>query len=97
MSRENYTRIHSKYLPQGIISLYQIDGLIAEGGYVYINITKGMHGLKQVSIIAYEQLIFHIEPHGYYPVPFTTGLWDHQKRIKNGLCVDDFGKIFQQR
>ena len=31
-------------------------------------------------------------PHGYEPVPFTTGLWRHKtKDIKFCLCVDDFG------
>ena len=34
-----------------------------------------MYGLKQAAIIAFNRLIFHMEPHGYYPVPFTTGQW----------------------
>ena len=33
-----------------------------------------------------------MDPHGCYPVPFTTGLWTHKTRkIKFCLCVDDFG------
>ena len=39
-------RIHSKYFPPDIGSLYYIDGLIAEDGYVYIKIIKGMYGFK---------------------------------------------------
>ena len=31
-----------------------------------------------------------MDPHGYYPVPFTNGLWEH-KSIFFCLCVDDFG------
>ena len=51
-----------------------------------------MYGLKQAAILAYNQLISHMNPHGYYPVPFTTGLWAHKTiRTKQFLCVDDFG------
>ena len=33
-----------------------------------------------------------MEPHGYYPVPFTTGLWEHHiRKTKHFLYVDDFG------
>ena len=46
MSRAEYIKIHSKYLPPDIIALYQIDGLIYEYGYVCSKIIKGMHGLK---------------------------------------------------
>ena len=32
-----------------------------------------------------------MEPHVYYPVPFTTGLWAHRTRkTLFGLCVDNF-------
>ena len=51
-----------------------------------------MYGLKQEVIIAYNQLISHMYTHGYYPVPFTTGLWAHNTRkTKFCLFVDDFG------
>ena len=47
---------------------------------------------KQASIITYNQLIYHMEPHDYYPVPITTVLWAQKsRRTKNFLCVDDFG------
>ena len=68
-------RIHSKYFPPDSIYLYKIEGLIAADKYVYMKIIKGMYGLKQASIIAYNQLIYHMEPHSYYPVTLTTVLW----------------------
>ena len=58
MSRADYMRIYSKYPPQEIISLYHIDGLIAEDGYLYIKTIKSMYVLKQASIISFN----HIEP-----------------------------------
>ena len=53
-------RIHSKYFPPEIRELYNIDGLIDEDGYVYINITKGMYILNQSATIAYKQLILRM-------------------------------------
>ena len=84
-------RINSKYFPTYIISRYHTDGLVVTYGYINIKIFKVMYGLKQASIIAYNQLIFHMETHGYYPVPFTTVIWAQKtSRTKRFLCVDDF-------
>ena len=32
-----------------------------------------------------------MDPHEYYPLPFTTGLWANKTRKIICLCVDDFG------
>ena len=53
-----------------------------------------MYGLKQADIISYNQIIFHMEPHSYYTVTITTGLWTQNTRKKQLVCVDDFGVIF---
>jgi hypothetical protein len=51
-----------------------------------------MYGLKQAAILAYKYLVNQLAPHGYYPCPYTTGLWTHATRpTKFCLCVDDFG------
>ena len=92
MSRAEYIRIQSKYFPPDIRDRYDIEGLISADGYVYIKIIKVMYGLKQAIIIAYNQLIYHMDPHRYDPVPFTTGIWAHKtKKTKTKLCVGDFG------
>ena len=82
ISRAEYMRIYSQYSPPDIRDRYKIEGLIAADGYVYIKIIKGIYGLNQAAIIAYNQLILHMEPHGCYPVPFTTGLREHKTRKK---------------
>ena len=82
MSREEYIRIHSKYFPTDIRDQYHIDGLIAACGYLYIKIIKGIYGIKQAYIISYNNLISHMDPHGYYPGTFIIGLWE-QKTRKN--------------
>ena len=75
-----------------------IDSLIDSDGYVYVYINKGMYGLNQSSVIAYQRLVKHLDGHGYYPIPFTTGLWSYRTlKTKFCLCVDDFGiKFFSQ-
>ena len=51
-----------------------------------------MYALKQAAIIAYNQLVSHTEPHGYYPVLINNGLWAHRNRKRNFcFCVDHFG------
>ena len=50
-----------------------------------------MYGLNQSAIIAYNQLIYHMEPHRCYPSLFTTGLWAHKTRFCFFFCVGDFG------
>ena len=91
-------RIHSKYFPLDIRDQYQIEVLIAVDGYIYLKIIKGVYGLKQVAIIAYNQIILYMESHGYYPVPFTTGLWTHKTiKTKKISCVDDFGVKYFSR
>ena len=63
-----------------------IDSLIDSYGYVYVDIKKGMYGLKQASVIAYKKLVKHIYGHGYYNIPFTTGLWSH-RTLKTKFCL----------
>ena len=77
MSRVEYLRIHSEHFPPDIRESYQINGLIAADGYVYIKIFKGMYGLKQSAIISCNQLIYNMDP----LVPFTTRLWAQKIRL----------------
>ena len=63
MSREEYMRKYSKYFPPDIRDLYQIEGLIVAGGYLYIRIIKVMYRLKQAFMIAYNQIVYHMDPH----------------------------------
>jgi hypothetical protein len=54
--------------------------------------SRGMYGLKEAGILAFNQLIQKLKPAGYEPMPFTSGLWRHRtKRTTFALCVDDFG------
>ena len=81
-----YMRIHSKYFFDDIRQEYDIDSKIAPDGYMYIRIQKGMYGIKQAAVLAYNQLVRNLEPHGYVPCPFTAGLWRHKTK-KHFACA----------
>jgi hypothetical protein len=88
-----YMRVHRRYVPDAIIDEYALtpDYFDAKG-YVYLEIRKGMYGLKEASILAYDQLKAHLAPYGYAPFRFTPGLWRHNTRPTTfTLAVDDFG------
>ena len=92
-------RVHIRHIPKDIQLLYNIQDKVTDNGFVYVRIKKGMYGLKQAAILAYEQLKSVLEPHGYFPVNGTVGLWKHETRpTKFCLCVDDFGiKYFSKQ
>jgi hypothetical protein len=92
MKNPEFMRIKYKYFPEAIRQQYNLDRLVTPEGYIYIRIKKGMYGLKQAALLAYQHLVNQLAPHGYHPCPYTTGLWQHDTRpTKCCLCVDDFG------
>ena len=91
MNRPEYMKIPYKYFPDDIIQKYNLQNKVSNG-YIYIKIKKGMYGLKQAALLAYNKLVQHLAPHGYRPVPHSLGLWTHDTRPTSFcLCVDDFG------
>jgi hypothetical protein len=76
--------------PEDIVHKYNL-GALAVDGWVYIELRKGMYGLKQAGLLANQLLQTHLEPFGYYPARHTPGLWLHKTRpIAFSLVVDDF-------
>jgi hypothetical protein len=89
-----YLCILASMTPQEIFDEYP-ELVIEEDGYVYFEIRKGIYGLKEAGIIAFQQLVKNLDQHGYEPMPFTPGLWRHRSRpTAFTLCVDDFGVKF---
>ena len=86
-----YMRIPIKLIPEEIIVQYDLHAIEHEG-YVYMEIRKGMPGLKQAGRIAQDRLTAHLAPYGYAPVPRTPSLWHHKTNsVTFALVVDDFG------
>lgn len=59
-----YMRVHHKYVTPAIIGKYGLThDYFDSKGYVYLEIFKGMYGIKEVSsILAYDQLKAHLTP-----------------------------------
>ena len=80
-----------KIIPQEIIDQYNL-GTLQVNGFVYIQINKGMPGLKQAARLANDRLVKHLAPYGYAPVKHTPSLWKHESNgVMFSLVVDDFG------
>ena len=91
MQEYEYMRIRYAEIPPEIIQQYKLDN-IQHNGWVYLQIRKGMPGLKQAGKIANTRLTKHLERYGYRPCPLTPSLWKHDNRpISFTLVVDDFG------
>ena len=92
MKQKEYIRILLRLIPREIIDQYQLKAFQEADRHIYFEVSKGMYGLPQPSIIAYKQLKKHLRPHGYGPLRHTPGLWTHiTKPICFCLIVNDCG------
>jgi hypothetical protein len=90
LPRYEYTRMLLSRFPDEIVDTYNLKALTIDG-WVYIEIRKGMYGLKQTGLLATQLLQKRLAPFGYYPAHHTPGLWLHKTRpIAFSLIVDDF-------
>ena len=93
-----YMKLQLHIIPQEIIGEYALQDLVDKDGWVYLNILKGMYGLKQAGIISNMELTKHLDKFGYYPVQHTPGLWRHKTRATIfTLVVDDFATKYATR
>ena len=84
-------KVHISLIPEEIIEHYNLWDIVDSEGYVYIRLNKGMYGLPQAGILAYQLLVERLVPYGYAPVRHTPGLWKHDKTGTTFvLVVDDF-------
>ena len=78
-------------IPDEVMTAYDLHNKV-KNGRVLVRIDRGMYGLPQAGRLAYDQLVQHLEPYGYYPCKRTAGLWRHKTRTTTFcLTVDDFG------
>jgi hypothetical protein len=90
LPRYEYMVLPLSIIPDEIITKYNLRTL-SVGGWVYLEIRKGMYGIKQAGLLANQLLQQRLTPYGYYPVRYTPGLWLHKTRsIAFTLVVDDF-------
>ena len=91
MARYEYTKLAQACIPDEIFEQYNLNTL-SSNVWVYLEICKGMPGLKQSGRISNDQLKAHLAKFGFAPVPRTPELWKHDtKPIWFSLVADDFG------
>eukprot|EP00804_Cyclotella_cryptica_P003874 CCRYP_015759-RA/>CCRYP_015759-RA protein AED:0.31 eAED:0.31 QI:0/0/0/1/0/0/3/0/812 len=66
MARPEYMRLKLSDIPAAIIDLYKLRD-IAQDGYVFVRIQKGMYGLPQAGIIAQQLLEQRLHHHMFRP------------------------------
>jgi hypothetical protein len=83
-------RLPIAILPDEIIKKYHLTRLAVDG-WVYLEIRKGMYGLKQAGILVNQLLQKRLKPFGYHPERNTPGLWLHtSKPTAFSIVVDNF-------
>jgi hypothetical protein len=89
LPRFEYMKVLLSRFPEEIVQKYNLNTLAVDG-WVYIEIRKGMYGLKQAGLLTNQLLQTCLAPFGYSPARHTPGLWLHQTRpISFILVVDD--------
>ena len=77
-------------IPKEIITQYELH-TIAVNFWVYMEIRKGMPGLKQSGIFSHDRLKTHLAKYGYQRCRQTPALWTHTTRpFFFSLVVDNF-------
>jgi hypothetical protein len=79
LPRFEYMKMLLSRFPEEIVQKYNLNALAVDG-WVYIEIRKGVYGLKQAGLLANQLLQTRLAPFGYYPAWHTRGLWLHKTR-----------------
>jgi hypothetical protein len=74
LPRFEYMKMLLSRFPEEIIQKYNLNALAVDG-WVYIEIRKGMYGLKKAGLLASQLLQTLLAPFGYYPARHTPGIW----------------------
>jgi hypothetical protein len=88
-----YMRLPISIITDEIIEKYGLKKLAVDS-WVYLEIRKGMYGLKQAGILVIQMLQKRLKPFGYHPARHTPGIWLHTMRpMTFSLVVDDFADM----
>ena len=87
MSLEEYMCVKLKYIPLDIQIKYSQVDKVTHDDYVHIQIKRGMYGLKQAAMLAYDNLKTYLAPYIYSPIMGTVGAWEHNTRSKKVVSV----------
>ena len=83
MEGDEYMRVKYKHIPEDIRIRYNLKTKVTKDDYVFIRIKKGMYGLKQAALLAYNHLKENLAQDGYSPIIGTVGLWKQETHSKH--------------
>ena len=87
MIEPKFMKIKAKYFPEDIQKQYHISEKIAQDGYFYCRIKRGVYGLKQAARLAWNQLVKRLGDSGYKPDKYAPNIWSYETRkTKFSLC-----------
>jgi hypothetical protein len=90
LPRFEYMKMLLSRFPEEIIQKHNLNALTVDG-WVYIEIRKGMYGLKQAGLLENQLLQTRLAPFWYYPAWHTPGICLHKTRsISFTLVVEIF-------
>ena len=87
-----YMKLPISMFPQEIVKQYNLKDIVAADGYVYMNISKGILGLKQARRLDSNHLTKNLDINGYETLKHTPYLWRyHTSDLVFSLVVENFG------
>ena len=93
-----YIRFAINMIPQDIIDEYNLEAIVHEDSYCYVEIRKVMYGLHKEAYVASAKLKRVLGLEVYTPSKFTPGLFTYKTReIVFSLVVDNFGAKYKMR
>ena len=93
-----YIRCAMSEIPKEIIDEYNLETIVNEDGYCYIEIRKVLYGLQEAGYVTHFKLKRILGLEGYVPSKFTQGLFTHKIReIVFYLVVENFGVRYKKR
>ena len=81
MKEYEYMEIYSKYFNGKMKLKYNLQNKITIDNYIYCRNQKGMYDLKQAARLVYNDLVLHLQEHGYFPDKICQNIWSHKMRI----------------
>ena len=87
MSNPEFMKIHKNDIPNDIHNRYDSTKFMDKNGYVYFKIIKGMYGLKQAAILAYNQLKNNLENMGISPFHKQLECGSTRQDVQNFVFV----------
>ena len=72
-----YLKVPYCYFPPDIVERYSLQDKVCDG-YIYICVKKGMYGLRQAAVLAYETVKKLLKAADYQLICGSMNMWQHK-------------------